>query len=62
VEANNGKRRPRRGNRRKYNVMKIKEASAQLGELIQLSRTETHPSHIKFIRLMREEIDTIVGI
>jgi hypothetical protein len=45
---------------RKYNVMKIKEASAQLGELVQPTPTETHPSHIEFIRLVREEIDTIV--
>jgi hypothetical protein len=47
---------------RKYNVMKIKEASAQLGELVQpATPDETKDrSHIEFIRLMREEIAKIV--
>jgi hypothetical protein len=47
---------------RKYNIMKIKEASTQLGELVQpATPNETkEQSHIEFIRLMRDEIDTIV--
>src|SRR5580704_14523513 len=47
---------------RKYNVMKIKEASAQLGELVQpATPDETKDrSHIEFIRLMRGEIAKIV--
>lgn len=46
---------------RKYNVMKIKEASAQLSGLVQPATPgETKDlSHIEFIRLMREEIDII---
>jgi hypothetical protein len=46
---------------RKYSVMKIKEASTQLGVVQPATPGEiTNPSHIEFIRLMREEIAKIV--